>query len=220
MTEQARRDRPFPFRDTIVVACGTLRPELAALAEAGRLDARRILYTGPGLHEWQAKLAAQLTRKLEQAASDTGRTVVVYGERCYLDPRDPTRDTEAIIREVDPAAVRLDAAHCVDMLADEGQRQRLAGSDRIYWLTPGWIRYWDAIFRDWDAAKANETFPRHEKAVILDGIGFFEALASAEPERLLAISDWMGLPVEAATVSLERFYGLLVAAARQAAGEG
>jgi len=220
MTEQPPHDRPFSFRDTTMVACGTLRPELTALAGDGRLDARRILYTGPGLHEWQAKLQAQLSRQLERAASDPGRTVVVYGERCYLDAHDPTRDTGAIIREVDPSAVRVDAAHCVDMLADEDQRQRLAGAKRVYWLTPGWIKYWDAIFKDWDAAKANETFPRHETAVVLDGIGFFEAFASAEPERLLEISDWMGLPVEAATVSLDRFYGLLAAAARRAAGEG
>ncbi len=219
MTDQPPRDRPFSFRDTTIVACGTLRPELDALAEAGRLDARRIRYTGPGLHEWQDRLRAQLARQLGRAASDSGRTVVVYGERCFLDARDPTRDTEALIREVAPSAVRVDAAHCVDMLADEARRRRLAEAKRVYWLTPGWIRYWDAIFADWDAAKANETFPRHEKAVVLDGVGFFDAFAAAEPERVLAISDWMGLPMEAVPVSLDRFHGLLVEAARRAAGE-
>jgi len=219
MTEYARQDRSFSFRDTNIVACGTLRPELTRLTDDGRLDARRILYTGPGLHERQAELQAQLARQLERAAPDAGSTVVVYGERCFLDARDPTRDTEAVIREVDPSAVRLDAAHCVDMLAGEAERRRLADSSRIYWLTPGWITFWDAIFTDWDAAKANETFPQNEKALMLDGIGFCEAFASAEPERVLEISDWMGLPIEAAPVSLDRFYGLLVEAARRAAGE-
>jgi len=219
MTAPPTRDRPFSFRDTTVVACGTLRPELQALTEAGRLDARRILYTAPGLHEWQSKLHAQLSRQLERAAEHAGPTVVVYGERCFLDAADPTRDTGALIREVDPSAVRLDAAHCIDMLADEAQRRRLADGERVTWLTPGWIAFWDAIFADWDAAKANETFPQHAKAMVLDGIGFFDALASAEPERVLEISDWMGLPLEAATVSLDRFHGLLVAAARRAAGE-
>jgi len=219
MTDNERRGRSFSFRDTNIVACGTLRPELTRLTEDGRLDARRILYTGPGLHERQAELAAQLARQLERVASDTGRTVVVYGERCFLDARDPTRDTEAVIREVAPEAVRVGAAHCVDMLAGEAERRRLAGSNRVYWLTPGWIRHWDAIFADWDAAKANETFPQNDKALILDGIGFFEAFASAEPERVLEISDWMGLPIDAASVSLDRFHGLLVEAARRAAAE-
>ena len=41
----------------------------------------------------------------------------------------------------------------------------------------------------------------------------------AEPERVLERSDWMGLPLEAAPVSLDRFHGLLVAAARRAAGD-
>lgn len=220
MTHQPPQERPFSFRDVTLVACGTLRPELDTLAQAGRLDARRVLYTGPGLHEWQSKLQAQLSRQLERAAEDTGPTVVVYGERCFLDGSDPTRDTGALIREVDPSAVRLDAAHCVDMLAGEAQRRRLADGDRVAWLTPGWITFWDAIFADWDAAKANETFPQHDRAMVLDGIGFFEAFAAAEPERVLKISDWMGLPLEAAPISLDRFRGLLVEAARRAAGGG
>ncbi|MFO8013582.1 MAG: DUF1638 domain-containing protein [Phycisphaerae bacterium] len=218
MTQQPHQERPFSFRDVTLVACGTLRPELQALTEDGRLDARRILYTAPGLHEWQAKLHAQLSRQLERAVEAPGPTVVVYGERCFLDSSDPTRDTEALIREVAPSAVRLDAAHCVDMLAGEAQRQRLADGERVHWLTPGWIRYWDAIFADWDAAKANETFPQNEKALVLDGIGFFEAFGAAEPERVLEISDWMGLSMEAAPISLDRFHGLLVEAARRAAG--
>ena len=219
MTEHARQGRSFSFSGTNIVACGTLRPELTRLTGDGRLDARRILYTGPGLHERQAELAAQLARQLERVASDTGHVVVVYGQRCFLDTRDPARDTEAIIREAYPEAVRVGAAHCVDMLAGEAERRHLAGSNRVYWLTPGWIKHWDAIFADWDAAKGNETFPQNEKALILDGIGFFEAFASAEPERVLEISDWMGLPIEAALVSLDRFYGLLVEAARRAARE-
>ena len=219
MTEHARQGRLFSFRDTNIVACGTLRPELKRLTDDGRLDARRILYTGPGLHERQPELAAQLARQLGRADAGAAHVVVVYGARCFLDGRDPTRDTEAIIREVCPAAVRVDAAHCVDMLADEAERDRLADSNRVYWLTPGWITHWDTIFADWDAAKANETFPQHAKALVLDGFGFFEAFAAAEPERVLEISDWMGLPMEAAPVSLDRFYGLLAEAAQQAAGE-
>ncbi|MFO8013054.1 MAG: DUF1638 domain-containing protein [Phycisphaerae bacterium] len=219
MSEPPPQDRPFSFRETTLVACGTLRPELQALADEGRLDARRVLYTGPGLHEWQAKLQAQLARQLERAVAEAGGTVVVYGERCFLDNRDPTRDTEAVIREVAPSAIRVDAAHCVDMLADAAERQRLARGERVYWLTPGWIQYWNAIFADWDAAKANETFPQHAKAVVLDGVGFFEAFAAAEPERVLEISDWMGLPLEARPVLLDRFHGLLVDAARRAAQE-
>ena len=107
MTEHARQGRSFSFSGTNIVACGTLRPELTRLTDDGRLNARRILYTAPGLHERQAELQAQLARQLERVASDTGHVVVVYGQRCFLDTRDPTRDTEAIIREAYPEAVRV-----------------------------------------------------------------------------------------------------------------
>ena len=110
--------------------------------------------------------------------------------------------------------------HCMDMLADREERERLAAGDKVYWLTPGWLRHWNTIFKEWDAAKANETFPQHDRAVVLDGIGFFEEFAAAEPERLLAISDWMRLPIEAAPVSLDRLRNLLTEAAARSGGSG
>ena len=207
--------------NTSVVACGTMRPEIRKLAEEEFLAGARLLFTGPGLHEWPGQLEKQMTRQLDRACGTTPRVVVAYGEKCFIDPRNPSRVTETLIREVCPHAVRVQAANCVDMLADREERERLAAGDKVYWLTPGWLLHWDTIFKDWDAAKANETFPQHDRAVVLDGIGFFEAFSAAEPERLLKISDWMRLPIEAAPVSLDRLRNLLAeAAARLDVGEG
>ena len=207
--------------NTSVVACGTVRPEIRKLADKGFLQGARLLFTAPGLHEWPDQLEKQLTRQLDRACGASQGVVVAYGEKCFIDPKNPLRVTETLVREVCPHGVRVQAANCVDMLAGRGERERLAEGDKVYWLTPGWLLHWDAIFKDWDAAKANETFPQHDRAVVLDGIGFFEAFSAAEPERLLAISDWMRLPIEAAPVSLDRLRDLLAeAAGRPVIGEG
>jgi len=199
--------------NTSIVACGTLRQEINRLAREGLLDAGRVLYTSPGLHERPDELESQLTRQLKKVCGDSCRVVVAYGRKCFLDADFPSRDTGVLIREVCANAVRVGADHCVDMLAGREERERLAAGTKVYWLTPGWLRHWGYIFKDWDAAKANETFPQHDRAVVLDGVDFFNEFSAAEPERLLEISDWMRLPIEVAPVSLDRFRDLLAEAA-------
>jgi len=88
-------------------------------------------------------------------------------------------------------------------------RSRIAEGARVYWFTPGWIEHWDFIFQDWDIGKANETFPANDKAVVLDALGYFDRISAEDPEKLLRISDWMKLPLEAHAISLRRLKGLL-----------
>ena len=199
------------FKGTSVVACGTMRAELRKLAADGFLDADALLFTAPGLHEWQRELDKQLTRQLEKAKEHSERAIVVYGERCFLDPDDPARNTDALLKEHGPQFRRIRAKTCVDMLADEEERSRIADGQKVYWLTPGWITHWDYIFKDWDEGLANEMFPAHGKAVVLDSLGYFEELSASNPEKVLEIADWMKIPLEAASVSLERLKELLLA---------
>ncbi len=199
------------FKGFGVVACGTMRAELRKLAADGFLDADALFFTSPGLHEWQRELEKQLDRQLRRAREVSERVIVVYGERCFLDSADPGRNTDALLRERGAEFRRVRARTCVDMLADEEERGRIAGGQKVYWLTPGWIAHWDYIFKDWDDGLANEMFPAHDKAVVLDGLGYFDELMRESPERILEISDWMKIPLEAVPVSLERLKLLLVA---------
>jgi len=207
------------FAGISIVACGTMQAELRKLADDGFLDADALLFTAPGLHEWPWELEKQLPRRLVKAREHSDRVVVAYGERCFLDTADPTRDTDALLREQGPQFRRIHAKNCVDMLADEEERRRIAAGEKIYWLTPGWLAHWNYIFKDWDAGLANETFPSHDKAIVLDALGYLDQLMAESPERVLEISDWMKLPIEAAPVSLDRLKGLLAAEAGQAGGE-
>ena len=95
------------------------------------------------------------------------------------------------------------------MLASAEQREQISAGKKIYWLTPGWLKHWDFIFKDWDEGLANETFPYHDKAVVLDALGYFNELMEKSPETILRISDWMKRPIEACPISLERFQRLL-----------
>jgi len=200
------------FKGISIVACGTVRAELRRLADEGFLAADALLFTAPGLHEWPWELEKQLPRQLAKAREHSERVIVAYGERCFLDTADPTRDTDALLREQGPQFRRIRAKNCVDMLADEEERRRIAAGQKVYWLTPGWLAHWNYIFKDWDAGMANETFPAHDKAIVLDALGYFDALMAESPERILEISDWMKLPIEAASVSLDRLKKLLAVA--------
>jgi len=191
-----------------IVACGTLRRELLRLGEEGFLNPGQILFTAPGLHEWPKMFTEQLTRQLDKARSMAERIIVVYGRKCYIDP-DSGQDTDAFLARVAPEAVRIAANNCVDMLADAAQREDLAAGAKVYWLTAGWLEYWDFIFKDWDAAKANETFPSHDRAVLLDATGYFEQLAGSYPEKIVRISDWMRIEIEPQAVRLDRLKALL-----------
>ena len=208
------------FKDTCIVSCGIMRQELDVLLKEGYLDAEKILFTAPGLHEWRRELAEQLPRQLEKAKKYAEHIIVLYGERCYMDSKDPMRVTQALIDETCPGAVRINATTCVDMLADTKEREERTRGERVWWCTPGWIKNWDFIFKDWDRGQANEMFPGYDRAVVLDGIGYFNSLMEESPEEILRISDWMNLPIESADISLNRFRTLLADAAARVRADG
>jgi len=197
------------FSGVSIVSCGTLRPELRALEAQDFLDADRILFTAPGLHEWPGELEKQLQRQVGKAKQTSEKVIVVYGAKCFVDVNEPTRDVNALVREHGPEVSRVNASNCVDMLADAAQREDIAAGEKVYWLTPGWIANWKFIFKDWDRGKANETFPQNSRAVLLDGIGYYDELIQKDPELLLGFSDFMKIPVEPYPVSLDRLRNLL-----------
>ena len=195
-----------------------MRPELDHLRQSGLLDADKIMYCAPGLHEWPWELEKELPHRLQAAREVSEGIIVVYGQRCFIDLHNPSRVTDVLIGEHCPEAVRVSATRCVDMLADAEERDRISAGRKVYWLTPGWLRHWKFIFKDWDAGMANETFPQNDKAVVLDALGYFDELMQTSPETILEISDWMRIPMEPFRISLDRFKGLLQEAGARITG--
>jgi hypothetical protein len=211
------------FADISIVSCGTMSLELTYLQTNGLLDTPQILYTTPGLHQDIPELERQLVRQIRKAREKTEKVVVVYGGKyCYVNPEAPTRLMKTIIEEQGPGVTRIEATHCMDMMAGEKERQRIAqevaGGEPVWWMTPGWIKFRKEVFKGWDKALANENFPRHTGgAIILDGIGFLDRYMEENPEAFLDYSDWMGIPIIPYPITLDRFRSLLGDAARRLA---
>lgn len=202
------------FRDYAIVACGTVNMELNYLKDSGFLDVRRILYTKPGRHEIPRELESQLIRQISNAKKYARKIIVVYGGKfCYVNVDNPYRKIDTIIEEQEEPGVkisRINATHCVDMLASVEQREKISKGKDIYWLTPGWMKYRHYVYQGWDKGLANENFPKHTGgAIMLDAVGYYDRVMQNEPEKILDLSDWMGIPIQAYKISLDRFKGLL-----------
>ena len=198
------------FEGYSIISCGTLRAELNFLNNEGFLNADKILYTAPGLHEIPWELEKQLKKQIDNAKRYSQKIIVVYGDRCYIDTKDPSRDIDKLIQETGVNVKRIKAKNCIDILADLDEREKISGGQKVYWLSPGWLEYWKVIFKDWDQGKANETFPQHDKSILLDPIGIFEKYSTTSPEKLLEFADWMKLNIEPYKVSLNRFKSILL----------
>jgi hypothetical protein len=143
------------------------------------------------------------------------KVIVVYGGKfCYINADQPTRTMQTIIEEQGSNVTRINATHCMDMVASEEQReqiaQEVAGGEKVWWMTPGWIKFRHQVFKGWDKGLANENFPRHTGgAVVLDSIGYVDQYMAEKPEEFLEYSDWMGIPIQPYPVTLDRFKTLL-----------
>jgi len=202
------------FQDYVIVACGTLNMELNHLKDSGVLDAKKILYTKPGRHEVPRELESQLIRQIGTAKKYASNIIVVYGGKfCYVNADDPYRKIDTIIEEqIEPGIniSRIQATHCIDMLASDEEMERISQGKDVYWLTPGWMKYRHYVYQGWDKGLANENFPKHTGgAIMLDAVGYYNKTVQNDPEKLLDFSDWMGILLEPYEVSLDRLMSLL-----------
>ena len=205
------------FADIAIVACGTMSLELNFLKQEGFLDSEYLIYLTPGLHQDIPEMERQLVLRVNKVRGKVNKVIVIYGGKfCYVNPDNPTRTIKSLIEEMGKGVVRIDATHCMDMLASEEERDsianELAGGEKVWWMTPGWVKFREQVFKGWDKGIANENFPRHTGgAIVLDGIGYMDQYMSENPEGFLEYCDWMGIPMQAVSISLDRFKALLIA---------
>ena len=200
------------FSDCVIVSCGTMSPEIRYLKKEGFLDAKKIFFTTPGLHEIPRELETQLIDRINKAKEYSNKIIVVYGGQfCYVNTTDLFRTIDSVIKEEGKGIVRVQASHCVDMLAGKEEREEIRNGEKVWWMTPGWILYRKNVFKDWDVGLANENFPKHTGgAIVLDGIGFFDHYVEEHAEDLLEYSDWMGIPITPHEITLDRFKNKLL----------
>lgn len=208
------------FNDTAIIACGTMSLELNHLQKEGFLGTASLHFTTPGLHQDCRELEKQLIQEIEKQKTHHEKIIVIYGGKfCYVNTEQPTRKMHTILEELGSNITRLDATHCMDMLASEKERDKIAREiaegEPVWWMTPGWIKFKSQVFKGWDKALANENFPRHTGgAIVLDGIGFMDKFMEETPEEFLNYADWMGITLTPHTITLDRFKHLLEKAAK------
>ena len=208
------------FADIAIVSCGTLSLELNYLKKEGFLNTEHLFYTPPGLHQNIPELERQLISRIDKARKKSDKILVIYGGKfCYVNVDEPTRLMQNIIEEQGPGVARIQATHCMDMLANESEReaiaQEIAGCEPVWWMTAGWIKFRQQVFQGWDQGLANENFPKHTGgAIVLDGVGYLDAYMAEHPEEFLEYSDWMGIPIIPHSISLDRFKNLLIQGAQ------
>lgn len=164
-----------------------------------------------------SELEKQLLKQLSAAKEHTKKIIIVYGGTyCYINMKDPYRTIDTVIDEMkaDGFYISRTMVHnCIDMVASAEEREQIANGNKIWFCTPGWLKYRDLEFKGWDKATANENFPQYSGgATMLDPIGFFDQYMEENPEDILEFSDWMGIPLEAYNVSLDRIKNVLIAA--------
>jgi hypothetical protein len=167
----------------------------------------------------------QLLDRIAKAREKANKILVIYGGKfCYVNADEPTRTMEQIITEQGAGVARIEATHCMDMIAGEAEREKIAakvaGGEKVWWMTPGWIKFRHKVFKGWDKGLANENFPRHTGgAIVLDGIGYLDTYMVEHTEAFLEYSDWMGIPIMPYTVTLDRFKKLLTDQAKKLHGK-
>ena len=67
---------------------------------------------------------------------------LVYGDNfCYINGDEFTRTMKTIIIEQGPHFARINATHCMDMLASEAGRDEITPGEKILWMATGCIKF-------------------------------------------------------------------------------
>jgi len=73
---------------------------------------------------------------------------------------------------------------------------------------------WGELLLPWQQTKAHK---HTGGAIVLDAVGYLDQYMAEKPEEFLEYCDWMGIPMQAYPVTLDRFKSLLADQARKLA---
>jgi hypothetical protein len=194
-----------------IVSCGSFKEDLESLQAEGLLGGIEVFYTEPCLKERPRKLEELLKERIEEAKGSADRILVIYGDGCFIDTSDFSRSIDSLIGDTGCAHDRIREHSCIEMMLSEEDKEALAGGLKVYWMMPAWVEHKDDVFEEWDLGKRNQTFPQNDMAIVVDSRGFYETLLEEDPEKILEFSDWMGIPLDARAIDLDRFKKLLLA---------
>jgi len=194
-----------------IVSCGSFKEDVESLQAEGLLEGMEVLYTEPCLKERPRKLEELLRQRIEEAKDGADKILVIYGDGCFIDTSDFSRSIDSLVEDTGCVHGRIREHSCIEMMLSEEEKENLSDGLKVYWMMPAWVEHKDEVFEEWDLGKRNQTFPQNDTAIVVDSRGFFERLLEEDPEKILEFSDWMGIPLDARAITLDRFKALLLA---------
>ena len=166
-----------------VIGCSIFRKEIEHL----RGTDFAVTWLPAGLHVSDERLGAALG----QALAGEEEVACFYGA-CHPDMN---------LLLAGHGGRRLQARNCVEAFLDPVERARLG--ERVFIMTPGWLREWRSIFIEglgWDEIDGRINFGGYDKIVVLDfGLEPIDELA------VLEFYDYTQTPVETVPASLSWF---------------
>jgi len=182
-----------------IVSCGIFQLELERVleeikAEWASADDFKVTYLTPALHVNLNKLKDGITESLNIVTEE--KIVLFYGSMCHPEISEFTKKYHVI---------RLQPRNCIELVLGKERQKELEGSDRVFYLTPGWLQNWQNIFRQglgWDEIDARQNFGFYDKILLLD-----TGVCEFKDEDILEFYEYTQVPIEIESVELVVFKG-------------
>lgn len=180
-----------------IVACGIFQLELERAleeikAEWASADEFKVTYTAPALHVDYTKLKDGITEALDKVTEE--KIVLFFGSMCHPELSEFTEKFHVI---------RQQPRNCIELVLGQERQKELEASARVFYLTSGWLRNWQNIFRHgqgWDEIDARQNFGFYDKILLLDtGVSEFN------DEDILEFYEYTQVPIEIESVELDVF---------------
>ncbi|AFQ43401.1 DUF1638 domain-containing protein [Desulfosporosinus meridiei] len=195
-----------------IVACGIFQLELERVLEEIRTkcesDAEfKVIYTAPALHVDFDKLKDGITQALDNNTPEE-KVVLFFGSMCHPEMNE-------FIEEYN--VVKLEPKNCIELILGKERQNELEKSDKIFYITQGWLQNWREIFsqgQGWDEIDARQNFGFYDKILLLDtGVSEFN------DEDILDFFEYTQVPIEIENIDLTVFKKSVVETLEKALGK-
>jgi len=180
-----------------IVACGIFKPELEQVLkqineESIFNDDIKVSYLAPALHVDYHQLKLGITKALDEVSQE--KRLLMFGSMCHPELDEFTEQYHVI---------RPTQGNCIELILDKKRKEEIEKSARVFFLTSGWLRNWQDIFKGgqgWDEIDARQNFGFYDKIILLDtGVSEFN------DEELLEFFEYTQVPIEIEYVGLATF---------------
>ncbi len=175
-----------------LITCGIYERELKqVMTENQALFAGfEPVFLAPALHVDLKELEQELNRCFIQESVD----IVLYGANCLPELQEMCRTQGCSLPH---------GKDCIQVIAGKDFLDQLSQNSKDFYLTPGWLEHYEAIFRvglGWDTIDARQNFGIYDRIVLLD-----TGVRPIDDLEILEFYEYSQVIVETIPISLKHF---------------